>query len=167
MNIVDIIIGVLLIFGLINGYKRGLFIEITSLLGLILGVYGAIHFSFYLRNILENSVNWDPSMIQILAFAGTFLVILIALVMLGKILTQIAETILLGFFNKILGAFFGLLKVALILSVIFIILSQFNKTFEFMNSSRVEKSVLYDPVKNFAPAIFPKLVTVIEKSNEK
>lgn len=167
MNLVDIILGLILVFGLINGYKRGLFIEITSLLGLILGVYGAIHFSFYLANLLRDNVSWDPSLIQIVSFAGTFLIILIALVMLGKILTKIAETILLGYFNKILGGVFGIIKVGLILSVVLIIFSQLNKTLKFLNTSRVEQSVLFDPVKNFAPTIFPKLVTVIDETNKK
>ena len=165
MNIIDIIIAVILILGLVNGFRRGLFIEITSLLGLVLGVYGAIHFSYYLANILESRVNWDASLIQIVAFAGTFLVILIGLVMLGKLLTKIAETIMLGFFNKLLGALFGILKVGLILSVVLIIFSQFNKTLKFMDRSKVERSSLYEPVKNFAPAIFPKLITVVEKTN--
>lgn len=167
MNIVDIIITVILLLGLVNGFKRGLFIEITSLLGLVLGVYGAIHFSYYLASILESSVNWDASLIQIVAFAGTFLVIVIGLVILGKLLTKIAETILLGFFNKVLGALFGLLKVGLILSVILIIFGQFNKTLKFMDGSKVKQSSLYEPVKNFAPAIFPNLITVVEKTNKK
>lgn len=167
MNIIDIIIVVILLLGLVNGFKRGLFIEITSLLGLILGVYGAIHFSYYLANVLESSVNWDASLIQIVAFAGTFLVIVIGLVMLGKVLTKIAETIMLGFFNKVLGAIFGLLKVGLILSVMLIIFSQFNKTLKFMDGSKVERSTLYEPVKNFAQWIFPKMITVIENTNEK
>ncbi len=167
MNIVDIIIVVILLLGLVNGFRRGLFIEITSLLGLILGVYGAIHFSYYLANILQSRVDWDTSLIQIVAFSGTFLVIMVALVLLGKLLTKIAETIMLGFFNKLLGALFGILKIGLILSVVLIIFEQFNKTLKFMDHSKVEQSEYYEPVKKFAPAIFPKLVTVVEKSNEK
>ena len=104
MNIIDIIIAVILLLGLVNGFRRGLFVEITSLLGLVLGVYGAIHFSYYLANMLESRVNWDASLIQILAFTGTFLMIMIVLVILGKLLTKIAETIMLGFFNKLLDS---------------------------------------------------------------
>jgi len=167
MGFVDIVLGVILVLGLINGFRKGLFVEITSLLSLVLGVYGAIHFSFYLANILENKVSWNPSVIQIAAFAGTFLVIVIAISLLGKILTKIAETIFLGPFNKILGAIFGLVKFALILSVILIIVSRFNKVLKFRDDSKVEQSILYEPLRKFAPAIFPKLVTVIEETNEK
>ncbi len=165
MNIIDIVIACLLLFGLVIGYKRGLFVELTSLVGLVLGVYGAIHFSYFLSNFLESKVSWDPSLIQVMAFTGTFIIIVIALVLLGKALTTIAETIMLGFFNKILGAVFGVLKYALILSVVLIIFSEFNKTFKFMDKSKTRNSVLYEPIKNLAPYIFPKLVTIVEDAS--
>jgi len=84
MNTIDIVIAIILIFGTINGFIKGLFIEITTLVGLVLGVYGAIHFSHFLGSFLKDSVTWDESMIQVVSFAGTFLIILIALVLLGK-----------------------------------------------------------------------------------
>jgi membrane protein required for colicin V production len=165
MNIIDIVLASLLVLGLVIGYRRGLFVELTSLVGLVLGVYGAIHFSYFLSDFLESKVSWEASMIQVIAFAGTFIIIVLALVFLGKALTTIAETIMLGFFNKILGALFGALKYALIISVVLIIFSEFNKTFKFMDKSKTKNSVLYEPVKNLAPLIFPKLVTIVEEAS--
>jgi len=167
MNTIDIVIAVILLFGLVKGYMKGLFIEITSLVGLVLGVYGAMHFSYFLSDILKDNVSWDQSMIQIVAFAGTFVIILLALVFLGKALTKIAETIFLGFFNKILGAVFGGLKYALILSIVFLIYDKINSSLKFLNKEKAKESVLYEPVKNLAPTIFPNLVKVVEKSNKK
>lgn len=162
MNTIDIILGIILIFGTVNGFMKGLFIEVTTLVGLVLGVYGAIHFSYFLGDFLKDSVSWDESMIQVVAFAGTFLIILIALVMLGKAMTKIAETIALGFFNKLVGAIFGFLKYALILSIVLIVYDEINASLRFLEKEKVKKSVLYEPVKNFAPAIFPNLVRVID-----
>jgi len=167
MNTIDIVISVILLFGLIKGYIKGIFIEITSLVGLILGIYGAIHFSYYLSNILKSRVDWDESMIQIVAFAGTFVIILLALIFLGKALTKIAETASLGIFNKMLGAIFGILKYALILSIVFIVYDQINVSLQFVSKKKVNNSVLYDPVKNLAPSIFPKLIRVVEEVNKK
>ncbi len=167
MSTIDIVIAVILLFGLVKGFIKGLFIEITSLVGLVLGVYGAIHFSYFLSDILKSRVSWDVSMIQIVAFAGTFLIILLALVFLGKILTKIAETAALGFFNKILGAIFGILKYALILSIVFLVYDQINSSIKFLDKKKVKHSTLYEPVKNLAPTIFPGLVKIVEKSNQK
>jgi membrane protein required for colicin V production len=167
MNTVDIIIAVILLFGLVTGYIKGLFVEITSLVGLVLGVYGAIHFSYFLSNILKSRVNWDQSMIQIVSFAGTFLIILLALALLGKTLTKIADTIALGLFNKILGAIFGFLKFALILSIVFIVYDQIHSSLKFVDKKKVRQSILFEPVKKLAPTIFPNLVKVVEKNNSK
>ena len=163
MNTIDIIIGIILVFGTVNGYMKGLFIEVTTLVGLVLGVYGAIHFSYFLGDFLKDSVTWDESMIQVVAFAGTFLIILIALVLLGKAMTKIAETIALGFFNKLVGAIFGFLKYALILSIVLIVYDEINTSIRFMEKKKVNESRLYEPVKNFAPAIFPNMVKVVHK----
>lgn len=162
MNTIDIVIVVILLFGTINGFIKGLFIEVTTLVGLVLGVYGAIHFSHFLGDFLKDSMTWDESMIQVVSFAGTFLIILIALVLLGKALTKIAETIALGFFNKIVGAVFGLVKYALILSIVLMVYDHINSSIRFMEKPKVKQSVLYEPVKNFAPAIFPNLIRVVD-----
>lgn len=167
MSTIDIVIAVILLFGLVKGYMKGLFVEITSLVGLVLGVYGALHFSFFLSDILKDNVSWDESMIQIVAFAGTFIIILLALVFLGKALTKIAETIFLGFFNKLLGAVFGVLKYALILSIVFLIYDQINSSLKFLNKEKAKESVLYEPVRDLAPTIFPNMVKVVEKSYKK
>jgi membrane protein required for colicin V production len=106
-------------------------------------------------------------MIQIVSFAGTFLIILLALALLGKTLTKIADTIALGLFNKILGAIFGFLKFALILSIVFIVYDQIHSSLKFVDKKKVRQSILFEPVKKLAPTIFPNLVKVVEKNNSK
>jgi len=166
MNTIDIVIGIILIFGTVNGFMKGLFVEVPTLVGLVLVVYEAILFSYFLGDFLKDSVSWDESMIQVVAFAGTFLIILIALVLLGKAMTKIAETIALGFFNKMVGAIFGLLKYALILSIVLIVYDEINASIRFMEKKKTTESILYEPVKNFAPAIFPNLVKVVHKKGK-
>jgi membrane protein required for colicin V production len=45
MNFIDIILGLLLIFSAFGGFKHGLVAEVAYLAALILGIWGAIHFS--------------------------------------------------------------------------------------------------------------------------
>ena len=163
MNTIDIVLGIILLIGAVSGYMNGLFVEVTTLVGLVLGIYGAIHFSYFLSDFLEASVSWDESMIQLVSFAGTFLIILIALVLLGKAMTKIAETLALGFFNKVVGAVFGFLKYALILSVVLLVYDEINASLRFVEKEKTESSILYEPVKNLAPTLFPKIVKVERK----
>ncbi len=52
MNYIDIILLILLAWGLISGLKNGLVHEVASLAALILGVVGAIHFSDFTSDLL-------------------------------------------------------------------------------------------------------------------
>jgi membrane protein required for colicin V production len=158
MNIFDIIIAALLIFGFVRGVMKGLFVEVASLVALIAGVYGAIHFSYFIGDFLKEYVSWSAEYVSLAAFAGTFILIIIAIAFLGKILTKLADFASLGVINKILGGVFGALKIGLILSVVFIFFGKINDTIPFMKKKTLEESILYEPVKKVAPTIFPSII---------
>ncbi|WP_431157268.1 CvpA family protein [Winogradskyella poriferorum] len=158
MSIIDIVLGALLLFGLIRGAMKGLFVEVASLLALVLGVYGAIHFSFFASGFLESKVDWSEKTINIVAFAITFVIIVLAISLAGKALTKLADFAALGLLNKLLGGAFGALKIGLILSILLIVFNKLNKTLPFIEKEDLEESVLYEPVKSLAPMIFPNLI---------
>ena len=158
MNIFDIVILVLLLFGFVRGLTKGLFVEVASLAALIGGVYGAIHFSYFAGDYLTESVSWSEKNISLAAFAITFIAIVIAVGMAGKMLTKIADYAALGIINKIAGGVFGLLKIGLILSVIFIFFDRMNKTITFVEKETIEASIFYESVKSIAPTIFPSII---------
>jgi len=166
MNTFDIIIAALLLFGFVRGLMKGLFVEIASLVALVAGVYGAIHFSYFLGEWLKNSVSWDEKYITLTAFAGTFVIIIIVIALLGKVLTKIANFASLGILNKILGGVFGALKIGLILSVVFIFFGKINDTIPFVKKELLEQSILYTPVKKVAPMIFPSIIKGDEERDE-
>ena len=166
MTVIDIVLGALLLFGLIRGLTKGLFVEIASLLALILGVYGAIHFSHFATDFLENRVEWSEKYINIAAFAITFVIIVFAISLAGKALTKLADFAALGALNKLLGGLFGFLKIGLILSVILMVFSSMNKTIPFVDDEAIEDSVLYEHVRSLAPMIFPNILNEEKEEND-
>ncbi|MDC0006579.1 CvpA family protein [Winogradskyella sp.] len=158
MSIIDIVLGALLLFGLIRGAMKGLFVEVASLVALVLGVYGAIHFSGFAARFLESKVDWNEKTINIVAFAITFVIIVLAISLAGKALTKLADFAALGILNKLLGGVFGALKIGLILSVLLIVFNKLNNTLPFMEKEDLEESLLYEPVKSLAPLVFPNLI---------
>jgi membrane protein required for colicin V production len=158
MSIIDIVLGALLLFGLIRGAMKGLFVEIASLVALVLGVYGSIHFSGFAAEFLESKVDWNEKTINIVAFAITFVMIVLAISLAGKALTKLADFAALGIVNKLAGGLFGALKIGLILSVLLIVFNKLNNTLPFMGKEDLEESILYEPVKSLAPMIFPNLI---------
>jgi membrane protein required for colicin V production len=158
MSIIDIVLGALLLFGLIRGAMKGLFVEVASLVALVLGVYGAIHFSYFAADFLESKVDWNEKTINIVAFAITFVIIVLVISLAGKALTKLADFAALGIINKLAGGLFGALKIGLILSVLLIVFNKLNNTLPFMEQDDLEESILYKPVKSIAPMIFPTLI---------
>ena len=122
---------------------------------MILGVYGAMHFSFFAADYLHDKTDWDEKTISLAAFAITFIVIVILVAMAGKVLTKIADFAALGLLNKLLGGAFGALKIAFILSVLLNFFERMNNTLPFVDEETIEESMLYKPVKSIVPLIFP------------
>ncbi|MCK8480243.1 CvpA family protein [Psychroserpens algicola] len=158
MALIDIILAALLLFGLIRGFMKGFFVEIASLVALIAGVYGAIHFSNFAAEFLDSKVDWDEKYINIVAFAITFVVIVLIIALAGKALTKLADFAALGILNKLLGGLFGALKIGLILSVLLIVFDTMNNSIPFADEEDLETSILYKPVKSLAPMIFPSIL---------
>lgn len=158
MNIIDIAIIALFIFAFVRGFAKGLFVEIASLVALIGGIWGAIHFSYFVADLLKEHVEWEENYISLTAFAITFVAIVIAVSLLGKAFTKIADFAALGLVNKIFGGVFALLKSAVILSVIFVFFARVNKTEAFVGKETLENSLLYEPVKDIVPTIFPAII---------
>ena len=163
-NYLDIIIGGILIYGLIRGLMKGLIVEIASLLAIVIGIWGAIHFSGVVGDFLGHKFDWDEKYLSLIAFSLTFVALVIAVSMIGKALTSIASVIALGWLNRLLGGIFGFAKSILILSIILTIVIQINSKVEFIKESTIKDSILYEDVSKIAPAIFP-LIKDIEIQN--
>ncbi|RKE98648.1 CvpA family protein [Ichthyenterobacterium magnum] len=158
MSVIDIVLGALLLFGLIRGFMKGLFVEVASLVALIAGVYGAIHFSDFAASFFQDKVDWDEKYINIVAFAITFVIIVLVIGLAGKALTKLADFAALGILNKLLGGVFGVLKIGMILSILLIVFDNMNNTIPFADKDDLNDSILYQPVKSLAPMVFPSIL---------
>jgi len=158
MSVIDIVLGALILFGLVRGFMKGLFVEVASLIALIAGVYGAIHFSNFAAEFLQTKTEWNEKTINITAFAITFIIIVLAIGLAGKALTKLANFAALGIINKLAGGVFGALKFALILSVVLNIFDTFNNTVSVLDNDTKQDSALYKPIKSLVPLIFPNIL---------
>ncbi|GAA4110584.1 hypothetical protein GCM10022393_07730 [Aquimarina addita] len=158
MNYIDIILGVLLLWGVIRGYSKGLFVSLASLVALIAGIYIAVHFSDVAGAYLAQYVDWQDGAMKLAAFAITFITIVILVSLAGKLLTKIADFAHLGILNKLLGATFGALKFAFIASVVIVFLDAGNRSLNVIPQETLSSSILYTPVRKFAPMVLPNIL---------
>lgn len=150
-------------FGLVRGLMKGFFVEIASLVALVAGVYGAIHFSNYAGTFISENSQWDEKTVNITAFAATFIIIILVIALAGKALTKLADFAALGIVNKLLGALFGAVKAVFILSVILNIFDSLNRHIPLTNEQSFADSTLYTPIKSVITTAFP---IILEKKIE-
>ena len=162
MNLLDIILGIILIFSFFQGTKKGLFVTLASLIGLVLGIIGAIYFSDYAANYINEWFSWNKQTTSFVAIAVTFIAIVIIVNWAGKFLTKIVDFAFLGVFNKILGGIFNIIISAFIVSVIFMFFNEWNATEYVISEEKKNNSYLYEPIANLAPLVLPSLVEEIE-----
>lgn len=168
MAFLDIVLGLLLLWGLLRGLKNGLLIELASIFALIAGLFGAFHFSYLIADYLSESWEWDENNINLIAFLSTFILIVIAVNLLAKLLTNLVNIAMLGLVNKIAGGFFGMLKVAVILGAFLVFFDRVNASFEFLGKETKQESVLYAPLRDIGAFVFGKIfrTTALEKPGE-
>ncbi len=165
MNTIDIVFGIILILGAIQGFRKGLFVELASLVGLIAGIFGAIYFSHFVGDWLADKMSWSEQVINLASFAITFVIIVIVVSMAGRLLTKIADFAMLGILNKIAGGVFAVLKYAFLLSVVIMFLNAANKRIGFVSEEAMEESILFTPVQSLAPIILPSILTKAKEEN--
>jgi membrane protein required for colicin V production len=165
MSFLDIVLGGLLCYSLYKGIRNGLFVELASLLSLILGIYIAIKFSDVMKNILSG-LHWNPQTIQVIAFVLTFIVVVVGIYLLGKFLTGIADFAFLGWLNSLGGGFFRVLKTVLIISVFFTVFEKINYHNYLAKKETLDKSLFFNPIQKVAGFIFPSIEEWYDKARK-
>ncbi|WP_445456509.1 CvpA family protein [Flavobacterium sp. HNIBRBA15423] len=167
MSFIDIVFAVLLCYALYKGIKNGLFVELASLIALVTGIFVAIKFSYLVKNILEPKVTWEPKYIEIIAFALTFILVVVLIHLSAKLLTKIADFAYLGWINKLAGAIFSALKTILLLSIVILLFEKVNINNALVKQETLDKSIFYNPTKEISAFLYPKIEEWYEKQVNK
>ena len=148
MNYLDIIISLILFYGLFKGFTRGLIIEAASLLSIIVGIFGALTFTPIIESSLSFFLSNDKLPSSIIIFTASLILIVIGVNIFAKNLTKFIKLVSLGGINKILGAVFGVLKYILLIGILLVFIDQFSFMFEFFESKILDESIMFEFLKN-------------------
>ncbi len=157
MNIFDLIFVILFAWAGYKGFSKGFVKSLATLAALVLGVWGAIRFSAFTSVILIDRFDAQSEYLPLIAFAVTFLVIVIGIHLLATLLDKLLAAVALGIVNRIAGIVFNLFKMAFFISIILVILNKLHEKYGFLPEQKTEESVLYEPLSSLAPVIFPYL----------
>ena len=157
MNYLDIILAIPLLWAVYKGFTKGLIFSVASLLALILGIYGAIHFSFVTECYIQKWFHPGEKYLAFISFGSTFVLIVIIVHLVAWAIDRLVKAVALGIVNRLAGVVFNVVKMAFILSVILSLVNYLNSFSHFLPEKDQEESLLYKPVSGFAPAVFPYL----------
>ena len=125
------------------GFKKGLILELASIAGLVLGIYGSINFSNSIGVYLSDFVDASPNLISMLSFVITFILIVVAVYLLAKVLDKTLKLAAMGMVIRITGALFGMVKYALVLTVLLYLFERVNNKWEFVDKATYQHSLGY------------------------
>jgi membrane protein required for colicin V production len=154
---IDIVIAAVLIFSLWRGWRNGFIYELAVLCAFFTGLYAAFKFAWFAQNKISQWFSMSHQSAAEISFFVMFVVVFVVTILLGKMFSSLVNVTPLGIFNKILGALFGLLRYALVLSLLFWFLKSADGKYKLIPESQAEKSKLILPLGKVAPAVLPAL----------
>lgn len=154
LNYIDYIILVILVLFLVQGYRKGIIIGLATIAALVLGIYGAVHFSNYLDATLMEHFHPSRKWLPILSFSITFLTVVIAVMIIAKLTEKLVDVVGMGFFNHLGGAALGVVKGVILISILFYIFKSIDSKGKWLTDKDRKGSFFYSHVAD----VFPKLM---------
>jgi len=153
MSVLDIIFIIPIVWLAYNGFTKGLIIELTTFLALILGIYVSLYFSDITAELLRETFNLKSKYLSLISFIVTFILVVIAVNLIGKLLSKLIDMAALGFINRSAGGLFGVLKAVLFLSFIIFIIEKADKKKVVITNELSKESLFYPYIQPFAAEI--------------
>lgn len=151
MNSIDLIVYVVALLAVWNGWRQGVVVQLFSLAGIVAGIWLGSRFGVW----AGESMRLDP---EIAAPAG-FVVVLLATILLVAVAARLVRKLCrfagFGVADIVLGIAVSLLKYTLLLSVLFSAFDRLNADYTLVGAQTIEKSKLYKPVIRLSEMLFP------------
>lgn len=157
MTILDLFLLLPLAYGAWRGFRKGLILEVFTLLAIIVGIYVAVHFSDQVSHKIVENVGEEYSSTPAISFTLIFLAVGAIIYFGGVALEKVVKAVNLSVFNRMLGLLFGFIKALYLLSILLVTYQSYDPEGKMIPHDSREKSMLYDPIKNTSVKTIPFL----------
>lgn len=162
MNVLDIVLAVPMLWLIYCGWRRGLVREVATLVGVLAGIWAAIHLSQTISELIglqgEDSV--------IIAFFIAFVGALVLAYLLGRMVEGVLKAANLSIANRLAGATLGLIKALCILAVLLNNAVMLDRQEKVITKTLKEDSKLYKPVWDTGNRLTASLKQFIEEHKD-
>jgi membrane protein required for colicin V production len=153
MGILDIVFIIPIVWLAYIGFKKGLIVELSTLVALILGVFVSLHFSDITAELLTDLFDLKTKYLKLISFVLTFILVVIAVNLIGKLIERFINMVSLSFLNKSAGGVFGVLKAVVFLSLIVFFIEKVDKEKVILSTELTQNSIFYTYIQPIAPTM--------------
>lgn len=163
MTTLDLTITSIILIGAILGFTKGFIKQLASIIGLIAGLLVARAFFASVGEKLAIELGTSVSFGQVAAFILIWLIIPCVLSFFASMLSKVAETVHIGFINRWLGAGLGIIKYALLSSMIIYFIEYIDSKDNLIPSTTKKQSLLYYPIKDISGMFIPQIKNITKQ----
>lgn len=157
MNWFDVTVSIILLVACINGYRKGLIMQIVGLATVILAAIFGGRFAHTILPEINKLFSTSPEIAKVLSFVVAFAAIAIGLSLVGRLLQRFIDVVLLSFVNRLLGVLVAAGTVMVFLSIVLNLVLMLDKNEQLVNKKTKEESFFFERVEAVVPAIVPYL----------
>lgn len=151
MNWLDIVIILLLLLAVWEGWRQGVITQVLGLAAFVVGIFLAWRFGAQVGGIF----GMEGVTATVAGFAIVLVVVIVAVALVGRLTRGLFRIAGLGALDRILGVLFSILKTSLIAGVMLMLAEAADPGGKVLKSEVTEKSRLYPVVMKVTYFVFP------------
>ena len=136
MSLADLLILAVLVVSVVAAFVKGFFVEVFSLVGVILGLFLAAanyaSFAPLVQRVVENH-----EIANLIAFVLIALLVMVLAGLVGRLLRGLLRGVGLGIVDRLLGAVFGLVKGSVVVTLVLMAMVAFLPRQAWLDRSRL------------------------------
>lgn len=156
-NWFDLTVGILLLLAVINGYRKGLIMQLVGLAILLLSAIFGGRVAEIILPHLTGWINLSPEAARVFSFLLAFAAIAVVLTLVGKLIQRFFDLVLLSFLNRLGGAAIAAGTMMLFLSILLNLVLLLDRSETVITPQIKQESFFYSRVEAVVPAIVPHL----------
>lgn len=161
MGTLDIILLVCFIPSIVTGLRKGFIEQLVNLAAIVVSAWAAFKFSTLLADWMLGFMKINGKVVQIIAFVLIVIGVAWALILLGKLISNAAKALSIGWLDRLLGLLFSVLKTLLLLGMAISALEGLNSQWNIFDPASLEDSWVYVGIRDVAGTILPFLRDLI------
>lgn len=162
MNVFDLIVALVFVWALFDGWRRGFVLQLCSLAGLVAGIWLAVRYGalagWWLR--------LDPSIASAGGFAAVLVAAMIAVGLCGMAVRTLFRLVGFGLPDRLLGVAVAVVKYGLLLSLLFSAFDRIDEERVLVGRETIDGSKYYRPVAGLADRVFPLVKRALQNREE-